>query len=157
MSAAETAGAENPQYQYLVDMAPVSQSVGFWTLGKGVFPARDAGMSEGQPIYSHGKLYARGLFAHSPSDLRYALDGKFDSFVTDIGIKETACGDGASFSILLDGREIYTSGTVLPSEGAQRVSVEVAGGKVLELKTVPGPGNECDWTIWGDPYLIPAP
>lgn len=138
-------------------MKPVSQSVRPGTLRKDVFPATEGGTQAGEPIYSHDKLYADGLFAPSPSDLRYALYGKFKSLVAEIGIKETACGDGAFFSILLDDREIYNSGTMLPSDKPQQVSADVTGGKVLELKTMPGAGNECDWTIWGDPYLVPAP
>ena len=156
-SAIPTPVAKDPAHQYLVDLKPSSVSVGFWTLGKGVFPATDSGMTEGQAIFSHGKQYSYGLFAHSPSDLRYALDARFKSFVAEIGVKETACGDGAAFSVLVDKKELYNSGTLLPTDKPKSVGLNVAGGKLLQLKTISGKDQNCDWTIWGDPYLVPIP
>ena len=152
-----TPGLKNPDYKYLIDLKPASQSVGFWSLGKGVFPATDSGMTEGQLIYSHGKQYPYGLFAHAPARLRYILGGQFKSFVAEIGIKETACGDGASFSVSLDKTEIFNSGTLLPSDEPRPVNLDVRGGQVLELTNASGTDMDCDWTIWGDPYLIPIP
>ncbi|HEY5982327.1 MAG TPA: NPCBM/NEW2 domain-containing protein, partial [Anaerolineales bacterium] len=130
---------------------------GYWSLGKGIFPATEAGMQEGQTISSHGKEYRSGLFAHSPSDLRYVLDGKFAAFQTEISIQESACGDGASFAVLLDGKEIYDSGTMLPADAPRPVDLDVNGGRLLVLKTMSGSDISCDWTIWGDPYLVSVP
>jgi 5'-nucleotidase len=157
VSEVPTIAPKDPSHSYLIDMQPASQSVGFWSLGKGIFPATEAAMLEGQTIFSHGKEYRSGLFAHSPSDLRYALDGKFASFQTEISIQESACGDGASFAVLLDGKEIYDSGTMLPTDAPRPVELDVNGGKLLVLKTVPGSDMSCDWTIWGDPYLVAVP
>ncbi|HEY5984377.1 MAG TPA: metallophosphoesterase, partial [Anaerolineales bacterium] len=73
VSTVPTIAPKDPSRSYLIDMQAAGQSVGYWSLGKGIFPATEAGMQEGQTISSHGKEYRSGLFAHSPSDLRYVL------------------------------------------------------------------------------------
>ena len=150
----ECTSIKNPDYDYLVDMPTIYESVGYWTLGKGVFPAADTGMVTNQVISSHGKEYPYGLFAHAPSELRYALDEKYTTFVTEISIKETACGDGATFVVSVDGNEIYRSDKMLPHHESIPLSLDVIAGKVLKLETISGDGMDCDWTIWGDPYLV---
>ncbi len=145
---------KNPSYDYLIDMPLVSESVGFWTLGKGTFPASDTGLVLGSVISSHGRDYPSGLFAHAPSELKFALDGKYITFVTDITINEAACGDGASFAVSVNDHEIYRSKNILPSEETVSLTLDVSDGQVLKLTTISGNDNSCDWTIWGDPYLI---
>lgn len=145
---------KNPAYDYLIDMPAISESVGFWTLGKGIFPASESGLIINHVITSHEREYPYGLFAHAPSELKYALDGKYISFITEIGINETACGDGASFVVNLDDREIYRSENMLPSDNHISLELDVSGGKVLTLRTLSGNDMSCDWTIWGDPYLV---
>jgi 5'-nucleotidase len=145
---------KNPDYDYLIDRQTVHESVGYWTLGKGRFPALDAGMVPCDTIVSHRKEYPFGLFAHSPSKLQYAIDGNYKTFVAEISIKETACGDGASFAVRVDDREIYRSDNMLPSSKPISLSLDVTGGKVLTLETISGNDISCDWTIWGDPYLV---
>ncbi len=71
-----------------------------------------------------------------------------------ISIKETACGDGAGFAVSLDGREIYRLENMLPSDEPIPLALDVTGGQVLKLATISGGDNSCDWTIWGDPYLV---
>lgn len=145
---------KNSDYEYLIDMPLVSESVGFWTLGKGTFPASEAGLVLGAIISSHGRDYPSGLFAHAPSELKFSLGGKYITFVSDITINETACGDGASFAVSVDDREIYHSKNILPSSGATPLTLDVSGGQTLKLRTISGADMSCDWTIWGDPYLI---
>ncbi len=145
---------KNPAYDYLIDIPLVSESVGFWTLGKGIFPASDAGLVLNSVISSHGRDYPSGLFAHAPSELKFALDGKYISFATDITVNQTACGDGASFAVTVDDREVYRSKNMLPASETIPLTLDVSGGQVLKLQTISGNDNSCDWTIWGDPYLI---
>ncbi len=70
----ECVDTRNPAYDYLIDITPKFESVGYWTLGRGVFPATDEGIVQNQIISSHGAEYQTGLFAHSPSELRYELE-----------------------------------------------------------------------------------
>lgn len=145
---------KNPAYDYLIDMPSISESIGYWTLGKGKFPATDSGMIMDQIISSHGTEYTYGLFAHAPSELKFALDEKYVSFATEISVKETACSDGAAFTVSVDNQEIYNSGNLLPSDEFIPLTLDVSGGKILKLVTLSEGDMSCDWTIWGDPYLV---
>ena len=71
-----------------------------------------------------------------------------------MSIKETACGEGAQFVIDLDGDEIYHSNNLRPFDPPIHISLDINGGNLLNLSTLAGDGMECDWTIWGDPYLV---
>jgi hypothetical protein len=150
----ECTSRKNPDYEYLIDMPTQLESVGYWTLGKGVYPAVDMGMMTGQVISSHGREYPYGLFVHAPSELHYALDGKYTTFVTEISVKETACGDGGTFVVSVDGKELYRSEQMTARDETIPLSLDVTDGKVLKLETFSGDDMSCDWTIWGDPYLI---
>lgn len=143
-----------PQGDFLVNLEPSAQMVGYWSLGKGVFPGMDTGFVAGQTLESHKIIYKNGLFAHAPSELTYDLNGQYSIFTADISIKETACGDGAIFVVRLDEKEIYRSPIIKPMDAPLHLLLDITGGKELMLITSPGGDNSCDWTIWGDPYLV---
>lgn len=145
---------KDPANTYLIDLEPLSASVGFWTLGLGTFPASEAGIVKGQAISSHDRPLPYSLFAHAPSSLEYALDGQFSRFVSVISLEQSACGDGAVFVVSLDGKEIYHSPNLLPSTEPVPLDLNISSGQKLKLETLPGPDMSCDWTIWGDPYLV---
>ncbi len=139
---------------YLANLQPSSVSVGYWTLGVGVYPPNSDFQGE-TVITAHDKIYSLGLFAHASSELVYDLNGMYSTLISDVLIKESSeCSDGASFAVVLDGKEIYNSGLVLPLEEPKQISLDVSGGKVLKLITrEEGVNINCDWTIWGDPFL----
>jgi len=143
-----------PEGNYLIDLAPVTVTVGYWSLGAGLFPASDGGFSEGQVLFSHGVTYPMGLFAHAPSRLVYDLNGKYTRLETDIMVQDSACGDGAEFVVQLDGKELYASSMLSAFHDPVHLSLDITGGKELILITLSGEDNSCDWTIWGDPYLV---
>ncbi len=143
---------------YLMDLPPITEEVGAWTLGKGIYPETDNGIEYCVEIDSHGRSYPYGLFAHAPSKLEYALDGNYTHFITDISIKETAnCGDGAIFIVRLDGKEVFRSDLLTRLKKPVSIDLDVTGVKLLSLETDGGVDNGCDWTIWGDPYLLKTP
>jgi 5'-nucleotidase len=140
-------------HPFLAAIEPVSVSVGYWSLGIGVFPASDTGMNAGETINSHDVTYNQGLFAHAPSNISYLLDGQYKSFKTVISVKETACGDGGQFVVKLDGIEAYRSPWMTAASDPIPVSLDVSGASQITLVTISGADNSCDWTIWGDPSL----
>ena len=145
------------QKVYLMDLEPNSVSVGYWALGKGEYPGSDSGMTAGKVIQSHGISYPQGLFAHAPSVILYELDGLYTTLVTDILIKDTACGDGAFFSISVDNDEVFHSANITAGEQPSHIELDITSGTLLKLETATGDSNACDWTIWGDPYLLADP
>ncbi len=138
---------------YLANLQPSKVSVGYWTLGTGMYPPNSD--FQGETIISaHGRTYPLGFFAHAPSELVFDLDGKYSTFRTEILLKEsTNCSDGAVFSVIVDGEEVFLSDRVFPLEEPTLIVVDISGGSEIKLLTTEGKTNNCDWAIWGDPYL----
>ena len=69
-------------------------------------------------------------------------------------LHDSACGDGAEFVVQLDGKDIFSSGMLSAFSDPLHLSLDITGGKELKLITLSGGDNSCDWTIWGNPYLV---
>lgn len=144
-----------PKETYLADLTPVSAQVGYWEFTRGVYPGTDSGMVEGAPIEMLGVGYPKGLFAHAPSRLDYALEGRYEMLRAELFILP-GCSDGATFQVGLDDDIIFEK-EILPGMAPEHVEISVFRAETLQLLTDPGAQNgfECDWTIWGDAELIP--
>ncbi|MCB2160550.1 protein kinase [bacterium] len=158
----EQVNSENEGITYLAELEPVFEYVGIFDLSIGAysFDSEEDFVSEGDPIFAHGDQYQFGLFAHAPSSVVYRLDGDYEKFTAIILMSETiSCGDGAEFIILLDDEEIYHSDLMFGYSSPKFVELNVEGGQILELATSIGNNGhmDCDWTIWGDPYLKEQP
>ncbi|MDO8543548.1 MAG: NPCBM/NEW2 domain-containing protein [Opitutaceae bacterium] len=138
---------------YLSDVA--------WTDGKVGWgqPARnhtwfDEKSHPGVVLIVHGRLYGKGLYAHSPSRYAFALDGKWKVFTATVGLRDGAHPQGSAiFTVRGDGRELFRS-AMLRVDASKTVNVDVAGVKELELLTEGGEGhNHNSWAIWAEPRL----
>lgn len=101
-----------------------------------------------------GKLYSKGLYAHSTSSYVFDLDKKWKSFSATIGLRDNAHTQGsARFTVLGDGKILYQSPPLRVGQKAN-VLVDVSGVKLLELKTEGTEGHNFNsWSIWVDPLL----
>lgn len=101
-----------------------------------------------------GKLYQKGLYAHSPSVYVFNLDGKWKSFSAIAGIRDYAHQQGsARFTIIGDGKVLYNSSALRVNQ-KENVQVDVSNVKVLELKANGTEGhNHNSWAIWVNPVL----
>jgi tetratricopeptide (TPR) repeat protein len=106
----------------------------------------------GVVLLVHGRLYAKGLYAHSPSRYTFALDGKWKTFTATVGLRDGADPHGSAvFIVRGDGRELFRS-AILRVNASQPVKIEVAGINELELVTEPGGAdNHFSWAIWVEP------
>ena len=145
---------------YLSSFAPVSAKVGYGEFGVGEIPfdSPEDNVNAGSPLTYWGiKSYDKGLFAHAPSKVEYRLDGDYSKLVTSFFIQR-GCGslDGVIFRILADGKEIFNSGKIMSSTAPEEKEILIDNTKILTLITDPGLSNDnqCDWSVWGDPYLI---
>ncbi|MGH7968448.1 MAG: NPCBM/NEW2 domain-containing protein, partial [Limisphaerales bacterium] len=107
------------------------------------------------PFLDSGKIYATGLFAHSPSRYVFDLSGKWKSLRGDAGLEtqHQDCAAGVVFVINSDGKEVFRSEVV---RQATRVSydVDVTQVKKLELIVLQATANNaCNWGLWLDPTL----
>ena len=145
-----------PSRTYLTELLLTKSRTGFSTLGKGVFPFSEGPIYKGTTLEAHGVKYPHGLFAHAPSTLTYQLNGLYTTLSTDLVMTyfDTDCSDGATFVILVDGREAYKSPLFFNTTLPIKVEVDIRGAQELTLMTDMVGDYGCDWTTWGDPQLL---
>jgi GH35 family endo-1,4-beta-xylanase len=154
-----------PEWVYLSDMQPNLAQVGFWSYAIGKYPASEGSMVEGQVIHNDDKTYPHGLFVSAPSNVRYELNGDYQSFKSEIFIDPSmiCATDGALFQVYLDSEMIYSEHVAAPTSSDSNmpklVNLDIHGGKILLLHTDPGENADmaCDATIWGEPALLTDP
>lgn len=142
---------------YLGDLKPVSYTLGYGTfsVGKYMFSSEDPAdrIKLGDPIMLGGQPDPHAIFAHAPSRIVFKLERSYTALSALIGMVEWIdCGDGVSFTILVDGKEVYYRPEVKPNYGPIKLVAMINGGSELTLITDVGPnGNmDCDWAIWGN-------
>lgn len=100
-----------------------------------------------------GKVYRFGIGSHANSSLRYTLPGAFDVLHGTVGLDdESACGDGASFIVLGNERELYRSKRMYSME-KENIHVDVKGVTHLELRIDMGGNKDCDHGDWANVWL----
>ncbi|MBT3193211.1 MAG: alpha/beta hydrolase fold domain-containing protein [Verrucomicrobia bacterium] len=115
---------------------------------------QDTTMGGNSKISVGGKTYERGLGVHAKSKLAFPLDGKFAEFHVVPG-PEDSQGGLVEMKILVDGREVFTSGPVTRHNYTPSpLTVPVSGAKKLTLiVTEGGNGPGGDHANWADAYL----
>jgi len=108
------------------------------------------------PLLDSGRIYATGLYAHSPSHYVYNLGGKWQRLGGEAGLHTAFQGKafGVIFLIKADGKEVFRSEKIRGTEHA-RYDVDVTGVKKLEFsveKAVERNGG--NWAIWLEPTLF---
>jgi hypothetical protein len=108
------------------------------------------------PLLDSGKLYATGLFAHSPSRYVFNLGGKWKTLRGEAGL-HTAFQSralGIVFVIKTDGKEVFRSSSIRGATHAY-YDVDVAGAKTLELLVENAyDHNWANWSLWLEPTLF---
>ncbi|QGH69602.1 alpha-N-acetylglucosaminidase TIM-barrel domain-containing protein [Pseudactinotalea sp. HY158] len=124
----------------------------------------DAGSHVRRPITVAGTVYERGLGVNSPSTITFNLGAVCTRFDAVAGIDATMDQPGKSpdvtFTVLGDGRELFTSGSV--TSGGVEVGVDVTGVRLLTLDVDPNGSEWFDRADWADARVtcsgqIPAP
>jgi hypothetical protein len=108
------------------------------------------------PLLDSGKIYATGLYAHSPSRYVFDLDGKWKTLRGEAGLHSLhqPYAVGVVFVIRTDGKEVFRS-SVIRGPSKASYDVNVSGVKSLELiveKATDRNGN--NWALWLDPILF---
>ena len=143
--------------QYLSQLTPIEGGVKEQTILAPPQPYRMDRSCQGDAISIAGKRYPWGIGVHANSELTFALNGRFVEFRSDIGVA-TRMGKRGSviFSVLGDGKPLYTSPVVRGSDGKPReVKVPVKGVKRLTLKvTDAGDLDLGDVANWGSARVL---
>ncbi len=101
-----------------------------------------------------GKLYQKGLYAHSSSTYVFNTDAKWKTFTATIGLRDYAHIQGsAQFTVMGDGKILYQS-RALRVNMSEIIQVNISGVKELKLLAEGTEGhNHNSWAIWVDPIL----
>ena len=103
-------------------------------------------------LESAGKLFESGIYAHAPSEHRYALDGAWRQLRGECGLPSQA-GGTIVFVVYADGKEVFRSPVVRPGK-TESYEIILTGVKNLVLTTEDaGDGNAADWGLWLAPEL----
>jgi len=130
----------------LQELKPVvaEQSWGEPKMGKSV---------DNNAIRIDGRVFEFGIGSHASSKLIWNLNGSYKKFHSYIGLDdESACGNGATWVVKGDGKELYRS-KVLTSHEIDSLSIDISGVKSLELETLDGGDKDCDHTNWAGSWL----
>lgn len=134
-----------------------ASDLGWSAMTNGWGPAeRDHSLGEdaagdGGPLKVAGVRFAKGLGTASPGSITYALGGKCSRFTAHVGQDDEKGAPGSvQFSVVADGKTVYTSPVQKPGMAAAVVDVPLTGAQSVQLVTGDGgdgPGNDhADWT-----------
>jgi alpha-galactosidase len=103
-------------------------------------------------IGGHG--FDRGFGTHAESRLNIALNGGAQNFSASVGVDDEVNGNPASsveFSVIGDGKVLWTSGVMRAASPAKDCSVDVTGVRTLVLKVGDaGDGTDYDHADWAN-------
>jgi alpha-galactosidase len=110
----------------------------------------------GKPISVGGKKFPHGVGTHAASNFRVNLDGKATRFTAQVGVDDSAGGQGSvEFIVLGDGKVLWQSGVLTGGQAAIPVDVDLVGVKILNLRvTEGGDGASNDHADWADARII---
>jgi hypothetical protein len=102
-----------------------------------------------------GKLYSKGLYAHSPSSYVFNLDKKWKRFSAIAGLRDFAHSQGsARFTVIGDGKVLYNSPAIRTNQ-KYMINVDISGVKILELQANGTEGHNFNsWAVWLDPVIV---
>lgn len=109
-----------------------------------------------QPIRLDDEPFKRGVCMHSRTQAIYRLDGRFDEFVSSVGIADDVRPQGnAVVRIYGDGKLLWENDALRGDQPSLRVAVSVAGVRVLTLEADYGDDLDLsDHVCWGAARLI---
>jgi hypothetical protein len=117
-----------------------------------------------QELVLGGKRYEHALFAAADnrgvSSIVYNLGGKYRRFRATAGIADQAhqfrFSGPLKFSLIGDGKVLWTSGEFTRHGQTAAVDVDIAGVRQLELRgQCLGGNNICAWCTWLEPQIAP--
>lgn len=134
---------------YLDSFTPMEVEVGYGELGlKGHLGYEGKAVSVGR------RSYERALSTHPPARLLFNLDGRFNSFRSEVALNDDvrAGRSYANFAVLADGREVAVAPRVMAGESPRLLEAAIHGARQLEL-IVRTSSWENSHAVWLDPQV----
>jgi hypothetical protein len=134
-------------WDWLGDLPWQSARAG-WTRNRDGQPRRDRDV-EDQPLRLNRRVYRKGLGTHAPSEIVYALGGKYDRLIARVGGAEEQ--GTVEFQVYGDDRQLYASGVLRGRRSNRSVDVSLEGVQILRLVVTDGGDNyTADTANWAD-------
>jgi len=108
---------------------------------------------DGRPMLMGGKTYKHGIGTHAKGEISIRLDGKAEEFSAVVGVSEYQKGTDAKvdFTVEGDGKPLWSSGPMTPTDEPKQVSVKLDGVHLLVLRVGDGGnGVNYDHANWAD-------
>ena len=114
---------------------------------------------DGNPLRMVGRVYPHGIGTHAPSRFAVALGGTATRFLVSAGIDDEITSIGSVvFSVWVDGQEMANTGVIKAGDQAQRLSVNLTGASILELRADNADdSNNSDHADWGGALIQLVP
>jgi glucose/arabinose dehydrogenase len=137
----------SPDVSYLSDRQWTAMSNGWGPVERDQSNGEDS-LEDGLILSLNNQAYPKGLGAHAPSDVRFALNGSCTVFAAAVGVDDESFG-AVVFQVFADGVKIFDSGLMNASSVTQMVNVNVSGRTELRLVVADGgdgiSGDHADW------------
>lgn len=111
----------------------------------------------GEKISIHGRSFQKGIGCHSFSEIKYKLDGQYETFVSTIGIDDAVRPNGSVvFRVLGDDRKVlYESDLLRGTDAAEQIIVDIQNQQEMTLVVDFGDGLDLsDYADWADARFI---
>jgi sialate O-acetylesterase len=138
-----------------MDLSGMSQGYGKPAVNKSV---------SGNPLRIGGKIFTNGIGSHAESILTIDLKKAAQRFTAQVGVDdETGGGGTVEFTIIGDGKTLWSSGIMKGKDPAKAIDVDLKGVKKLTLQLGNGgDGKENDHADWADAVItyqgkVPGP
>ncbi|GHE57117.1 hypothetical protein GCM10014715_07740 [Streptomyces spiralis] len=112
----------------------------------------ESAAGDGHPLTLNGTAYTKGIGAHANSDIEFWLGGQCSSLTATVGIDDEINGyGGVSFSVVADGRTLWSSPTVSGKSDPVPVNVPLTGARHVHLVVTDTDGTKSgDHGDWAD-------
>ncbi|MHB8969874.1 MAG: NPCBM/NEW2 domain-containing protein [Pirellulaceae bacterium] len=122
-----------------------------WTPNQDGLPRRDKSVDD-RPLRLGPRLYRKGLGTHAPSEMTFALEGRFRRFAAVVGGGEV--NGTVVFQVYGDDKLLFDSGLLRGMRDIKSVDVSVEDVRQLRLiVTDAGDGYISDMATWADARL----
>ena len=108
------------------------------------------------PLLDSGRVYATGLYAHSPSRYVFQLSGRWRKLRGEAGLHTAfqPYAFGVVFVIKTDGKEVFRS-SIIRGTANPKYEIDLTAVKSLELLVEQATDrNGGNWALWLDPTLF---
>jgi hypothetical protein len=115
----------------------------------------ESAAADGAVLTLAGATFRKGLGVHAASDLRYTVPTGCTRFTSTVGVDDEVGTSGSvTFTVSVDGTQLYDSGRLTGASPNATVSVPVTAGGTLRLVvTNAGDGDAYDHADWADAQL----